>query len=85
MIQITPDKVTGQIQSLFHTDEMQARRCFAILDDRSGSKRADPARTDRSGGLHVVPGQVSGWDLRRLPAIGPLPTVGDYEVVPATG
>jgi RimJ/RimL family protein N-acetyltransferase len=32
MIQITPDRVTSSIRSLFRTSEPQARRCFAVLD-----------------------------------------------------
>ena len=32
MIRITSDKVTQAIRSLFRTDEMQAARCFAVLD-----------------------------------------------------
>jgi RimJ/RimL family protein N-acetyltransferase len=32
MIRITSDKVTSAIRSLFRTDEMQASRCFAVLD-----------------------------------------------------
>lgn len=32
MIRITADKVTSSIRSLFRTDEMQASRCFTVLD-----------------------------------------------------
>ena len=32
MIRITPDQVTNAIRSLFRTDEMQATRCFAVLE-----------------------------------------------------
>jgi hypothetical protein len=32
MIRITPAQVTPAVRSLFRTDEMQARRCFAVLD-----------------------------------------------------
>ena len=32
MIRITADQVTPTIRSLFRTDEMQAARCFAVLD-----------------------------------------------------
>ena len=32
MVRIPSNKVTPAIRSLFHTDEMQASRCFAVLD-----------------------------------------------------
>jgi hypothetical protein len=32
MRQITSDRVTSALRSLFRTDEPQARRCFAVLD-----------------------------------------------------
>jgi RimJ/RimL family protein N-acetyltransferase len=35
MVQIVPGGVTPALRSLFRTDEPQARRCFAVLDDRA--------------------------------------------------
>ena len=51
MIQITPTQVTPKIRSLFRSDEMQARRCFSVLE---GSDPAGKILVDQ------LPGPIWG-------------------------
>ena len=67
MIQITSDNVTLALRSLFRTDEPQARRCFAVLDDRAPAGKIitdDPAHPtwgvvwEASDGVTYLGGQL---------------------------